>query len=338
MGTSDSWMQSSLALRIFGSFYKKEVSKVLTRRNPEKPTLVYHHTNSFLPLDRSVIDLSKYYNIHLVTQVHDLMHVSHPELFQLQEIRKRQLLDDVFFKNSRTIIVSSLFTKQEFIRLYPEIERKIKLQPFSIEHIEGRVKRSTAKRIQRRDEVFRRSVVFVSKAWPNKQHLSLIKEFGQLNDPKFTLTLVGDLSLIANELQKTLSNNRNAKMIEICNYVNDEDLQEIMDEAYAFLHASKYEGFGFPYLEKLLTGKPVFTVSNGMTNILKQYFTNLHVSRGNSTRILLRDIEKSIDDIKFNFSPISTTTIKKSLDKYRSSEPQVNLMEVYLQSIITEND
>jgi glycosyltransferase involved in cell wall biosynthesis len=184
------------------------------------------HTNYTLPFKK---------NCHFVTTIHDLSFKVFPHIFSLKDQLIFKLLLPISLKMSDAVIVPSNFTRQEFIRFYPQYQDKIYLVGEGIDPVFVR------KRITKKNFI----LAFNSKS-PRKNINRLIKGFllFEKRFPNLYLYLVGGQKNID---KKLLLN----KKIKILGSVSDKKLVVLFNQCRIFINYSLYEGFDLTALEAI---------------------------------------------------------------------------------------
>ena len=143
---------------------------------------------------------------------------------------------------SKKIITISEFSKNEIVKFYKVEAEKISVIPCSWQHIDNASKNTGSGNYYfglssiAKHKNFK-WILEVAKRNPSLQ----FKIAGSLNPKRFDVDL--DFGKLPN--------------VEFLGYVSDEDAQNLMQNAKAFLFPSIYEGFGIPPMESLALGTPV---------------------------------------------------------------------------------
>ena len=99
----------------------------------------------------------------------------------------------------------------------------------------------------------KKKLIYVGSFMPYKNVETLIEACGQL--PEFELHLLSKISVQRQNELSQLAGKLGATVFFVGG-VSDEQYQEILDEAFALLSASKDEGFGIPLVEAMRRGTP----------------------------------------------------------------------------------
>jgi len=154
-------------------------------------------------------------------------------------------------RNAKNIIVPSQQTKDDLVNLYNADESKIHVIPL------GYIRVSNQERLisnVKKEPYF----IFVGRIEYKKNTDTLIKAFHKFceADKEAKLVLVGKVGHGGKEILANIPNEIRNR-IEITGYVSDEEKNELMQNALAFVFPSRYEGFGIPLLEAMDYNLPI---------------------------------------------------------------------------------
>lgn len=148
-------------------------------------------------------------------------------------------------KRAGKIIAVSNYTKEDILKYF-------KIDSDKIEVIyEGAPQKREEKKKQEN------YLLYVGNAYPHKNLERLILAFEQLDYPDLKLVLVGQLDYF----YQRLKTNINSQRIIFTDYVSDEQLAELYQNALIYIFPSLCEGFGLPPLEAMSYGLPVVSSS-----------------------------------------------------------------------------
>ena len=191
-----------------------------------------------------------------ILTINDLRPLTHPEWGAKQAreyfdgpIRKTAIEADV-------ILAISEYTKKDIIEYYHVPEEKVKVVYCGL--YPENVFNGKAKALNRSDIISGNYILSVCAIDKNKNQEGTIRAFAlfkQRNrECNLKLVLVGPIRN-AEMFQGVLKEFPDVrKDIIYTGYVSDEELVWLYHNAYAFMYASYYEGFGLPILEALSTG------------------------------------------------------------------------------------
>jgi glycosyltransferase involved in cell wall biosynthesis len=185
----------------------------------------------------------------VVTTLHDIFPVSHPEWFStVMRLRLRRWIDQAI-RSSQHVIVSSQFTKgqvSEYLKL-PEPKMTVVYLGHS----------SAANATSAMTAPF---LLTVGTLEPRKNLLITLEAYRQLRQTLPTappLVVVGQRGWGRVTVQDWLDKLGLAQHVRVLHFVPDEQLFGLYAQALALIYPSLAEGFGFPPLEAMACGCPV---------------------------------------------------------------------------------
>lgn len=158
-------------------------------------------------------------------------------------------------KRSEKIVTVSNFTKDDILKHYAVSEKKIAVTYESGEEITQNKSKEKGGVIKKYG-IMKPYVLYVGNAYPHKNLEALILAFSEICDKNQYLVLVGKEDYFYKKLKQTVSKEQ-IKNIVFTDFVPDEELEEIYDNALMYIFPSLYEGFGLPPLEAMRKGVPV---------------------------------------------------------------------------------
>lgn len=158
-------------------------------------------------------------------------------------------------KKSEKIVTVSNFTKDDILKNYAVSEKKIAVTYESGEEITQNQSKEKG-RVIKKYGIIKPYVLYVGNAYPHKNLEALILAFSEIYDKNQYLVLVGKEDYFYKKLKQTVSKEQ-IKNIVFTDFVPDEELEEIYDNALMYIFPSLYEGFGLPPLEAMRKGVPV---------------------------------------------------------------------------------
>lgn len=214
------------------------VLKIIFSRLKKEPYEIIHLT-FYLPLiwDK-FIDRSQ---TKVVVTVYDMIHEKYMEEDKRLIRNKKKWME-----KADGIITISEYTKQDILKIYPQLyEKEIKVIYLgnSLELKPVRV------------EVPERYVLFIGNREGYKNFLLLIKAFSQMTDYSISLLCVGGGEFSEEETEKIRQLNLEKRVTNLD--VNDAQLAYLYQNAICMVFPSVYEGFGIPILEAFYWRCPV---------------------------------------------------------------------------------
>jgi len=247
---------------ISGAFFGNEYLKSLPQHNKEffiKKTFrgkqrIISALNKIISLQRmskSNYDVlhTTYYDLYYVDKKHKPLVITIHDM--IPEIFLRYFYYDTMIKNKRVlmekadkIIAVSQNTKNDIIKIYPEIdEKKIHViyhgSPFALS-----------------DKVSEKKnyILYVGGRWSYKNFDLFINAVSSLLT-KYDLDLICT-GYLFDEKEKAIFENLGIKKRVKNKFVSEEELKNLYEEAVCFVYPSLYEGFGIPILEAFSSNCP----------------------------------------------------------------------------------
>ncbi|MFA9517437.1 glycosyltransferase family 4 protein [Halopenitus sp. H-Gu1] len=191
----------------------------------------------------------------LVTTIHDISPITHPEWFTNSYVSLYRLLTPLAVRTSDRIITVSKFARDEIIDVYPVAEGKIEV-------IYNGVRSRDPTDSEPVDDLAPdRFLLFVGSTNPRKNLEGLLngyRRYRQNTSDPYSLVLVGpDNDVFASTNLPTVNGVRRL------GFVSEPQLTWLYDAAALFVFPSLYEGFGLPILEAMSRGTPVITSDCG---------------------------------------------------------------------------
>ncbi|WP_295772315.1 glycosyltransferase family 1 protein [uncultured Mucilaginibacter sp.] len=181
----------------------------------------------------------KYLKKPCVITIHDMVHELYPQYISNAPqvaLRKKAVME-----KADAIIAISEFTRQDIIKVYPQMAGKIQV----VHH--GYCGLST--KAERNRNLPNRYILYVGERWHYKNFARFIAGIGPLlkQDKSLDLICAGGKAFTKNELQifKELNVTSQCHQMD----VTDEVLQQLYTQALCFAFPSLHEGFGLPLLE-----------------------------------------------------------------------------------------
>jgi len=211
---------------------------------------LYHGLSHELPMG---IDTT---GIKSVVTVHDLIFMRFPQYFGFVSRKIYGAKVSYACKHADSIVAISQKTKDDLVGLMGVDANKIKVIYQGCDD-SFKVKQS----LKRKTEVKQRYhlpdsfILNVGTIEPRKNLLVLVKAL--LSLPEVKLVAIGKQTAYMKQVRKfIIANNLEKRVIFIMN-VNFDELPAIYQMADVFVYPSRYEGFGIPVLEALVSGTPV---------------------------------------------------------------------------------
>lgn len=190
----------------------------------------------------------------LVTTVHDLSPVRHPEWFSTGYAALYRALTPLAVRRSDLLVGVSAFTRDELVAAYPRARGKTVA-------VHNGVRSLPPPSAPDAGLVPGEFLLFVGSTNPRKNVSTLLSAYGRYRDaaaeplplalagPDRDVFAAGDLPAVEG--------------VQPLGFVSDEALSWLYRNAALFAFPSLYEGFGMPVLEAMSVGTPVVTADRG---------------------------------------------------------------------------
>jgi len=258
-----------LAPKINGSFYKDVFAEVnLIENNSKYPNSLWRSYGIYKDIEK--LDLNIYHglsnelpfsinqtSVKKVVTIHDLIFLRYPKLYKPIDayIYKKKF---EFACNAADVIIAiSEQTKRDIIQYFQIPEQKIKIVYQSAAPIFNNIATSELKqKIALKYNLPKKFILNVGTIEERKNGILLINALPKIQQG-YDLVFIGKStsykSLLENQINKLGLKNK----VHFIENVTYEDLPICYQLASVFCYPSKFEGFGIPILEALMTGTPV---------------------------------------------------------------------------------
>ncbi|MBW1669084.1 MAG: glycosyltransferase family 4 protein [Deltaproteobacteria bacterium] len=191
-----------------------------------------------------------------VLNIHDLVHMEHPETMPWYNLTLEKIMMKQSVKRAHCIICDSRSTHSGLVKTYRTAHAKVftvypgapSLAPLSnVDHVV--------------EKVPPKYFLFVGTLEPRKNVIRLLKAFEKINPSHLGvhLVLVGAMGWKGADLSRLLKNYSCKASLKPMGYLPEEQLGYLYKNALCLVFPSIYEGFGFPILEAMRFGTPVIT-------------------------------------------------------------------------------
>lgn len=227
---------------IFIGIFNKELQK----------TNILFSTTSRLPLLGLKKDLFK------IIFVHDLIYITRPGT-----MKKSAFIADSFFvpnaiRRADLIICASKSTYNDIQKFFPKFIKKVNVIPLA----------SPLEKVKSSKNILKipnKYILCVGTIEPRKNYINILKAYSKLTKKirnEYSLLIIGNKGWGNINIHNAIENLSISKNVFVKDYVTDEYLKMIYQNAYCLLFPSLYEGFGFPIIEAHSLGLPAIISSN----------------------------------------------------------------------------
>lgn len=216
---------------------------------------LYHGLSHEIPIG---IDKT---GIKSVVTIHDLIHKRYPKYFGLVSRQIYSAKIKYACKHADRIIAVSQKTKDDLVELLNVDDKKIEVVYQSCDQIfHGNQRDSKKGEVRLKYNLPKRFILTIGTIEERKNLMVLVKALHLL--PTDTrLVVVGKETDYAQKIKQYITRNQLAARITFLPNVTFGDLPSIYQLAEIFVYPSRYEGFGIPILEALVSGTPVIAAT-----------------------------------------------------------------------------
>ncbi|HEX3746393.1 MAG TPA: glycosyltransferase family 1 protein [Bryobacteraceae bacterium] len=202
-------------------------------------------------------------SIPVVTTVHDVSYLEHPEYFTRDRALQLRLTVGRTVRRAARILTGTEHARNAILRVYPNLEEdKVTVVPLAAAPEFRPISRDGATvTVRERFAISRPFILSVGDMQPRKNHIGLIRAFARLvrayPQLSHNLVLVGKPTWFSSKVQEAARESGVEDRIQFFGFVSDPDLLQLYNACDCFVFPSFYEGFGFPALEAMACGRAV---------------------------------------------------------------------------------
>lgn len=202
----------------------------------------------------------RFTDIPRVFAIMDVSYLHFPELFTKKDLYQLTKWTEYSVRHAKKVITISEYSKHAIMEaynlasdrvvvVYPGMSMSIKKKP------------TTGTKHLTQYGIHAPFILSVGTLQPRKNFVRLIEAFSQLSDTTLSLVIVGKKGWMYEEILAAPSMYGVKDRVKILDFVEDDDLMTLYDNAQCFALPSLYEGFGLPVLEAMAYACPL-VVSN----------------------------------------------------------------------------
>jgi len=202
-------------------------------------------------------------SVPVVTTVHDVSYLEHPEYFTRDRALQLRLTVGRTVRRAARILTGTENARNSILKVYPDLEEdKVLVVPLAAAPEFRPVSREgAAAAVRERYSIGGPFILSVGDIQPRKNHIGLIRAFARMARayPQLThnLVLVGKPTWFSPKVEEAARESGVGERIQFVGFVSDADLLQLYNACDCFVFPSFYEGFGFPALEAMACGRAV---------------------------------------------------------------------------------
>jgi len=214
-------------------------------------------------------------NSKLVVTIHDLSFERYAETFSwVRRLWHAFINPRKICRRANKIIAVSHSTKQDIIDLYGIDPDKISVSRNGLADKFHIIDRNDENLIRVKDKygLPYKFILYLGTIEPRKNISAIIRAYEKLRKyataldrevlAKYKLVIAGSKGWLSEKIFTEIDNSEFKDDIIVINFVEELDKQFVLNLASLFVYPSKFEGFGLPPLEAMVSGVPVITANN----------------------------------------------------------------------------
>jgi len=275
-----------------------------------------------------------FYSGKFVVTIHDLILFHFPTrrastlspLFYRLKLAAYKIVIKNAIKNARAILTVSEHTRKDILKHFKINPDKVFVTHEAVDLLPAIPSDLPRQEVLKKYGIMKPYILYVGNAYPHKNLDVLATAFREVTrkHPLLRLVLVGKEDYFYRRLKKFVRDGK-IKNIIFADFVSDNHLPVIYQEAQTYVFPSLYEGFGLPPLEAMREGTPVISSeSSCLPDILGEaayYFDP------KATGEIAEAIEKALIDKDLREKLISAG--RKQIKKYNWEKMARETLEIY---------
>ena len=245
--------------------FAKNVTPIVVSPPARHPLLWYLWFEKAIPkiLEKHKIDLfispdgyaSLNTNVSQIITIHDLAFEHYKEHTPFLVYQYYKYFVPKFCKKATKILSVSEFTKQDIVKRYGINEQKIEV-------VYNGFYASQRSTVDRRPLTSKPYFIFIGAVHPRKNVLGLLKAFEHFKNTfshDYELVIIGRKAWMNAELESFYNQMKFKNDVVWIEKIERNNLLEILQNAFALVYPSFFEGFGIPIIEAMSFGVPVIS-------------------------------------------------------------------------------
>lgn len=198
----------------------------------------------------------------MVITIHDLFMHFIPELSTRKALLYGKIVFPWTFKQSKRLILTSNFLKEQLLKYYPATAYKLSVIPLGVSERFKVVRYDDIDRVRNRYNLKKKYILYVGNLRNHKNLGRLLEAFSKLPTEikdVYNLVIAADKKERYAEILKKPKELGIEKTVQFIGFVQTDDLTAIYQSASVFVLPSLCEWFGLPIVEAMACGIPVIT-------------------------------------------------------------------------------
>ena len=220
-------------------------------RNKDKINVLFtpsHYTPPFLPKP-------------IVMSIMDLNYLKYPQFLTKKDLLQLKIWTQTSLTNAARVIAISESTKNEIIKNYPRIKKKISVTPLGYDKNQFfyPYPKTKIEKIKKKYGIKDNYLLYLGALKPNKNVEGLVEAISLVKGkvPDITLVIAGKKGWLYEPIFKKVSELALKESVIFTDYIPEEEKAALYAGARALVSPSFWEGFGMHVLEGMGTGCPV---------------------------------------------------------------------------------
>jgi glycosyltransferase involved in cell wall biosynthesis len=261
-------------------YFNKQKESLISRSN-NKNNIHVENFETTNPIKRYVKYLPSYINKHkldilhlqyfpvikkrcsIVATIHDISFEHYPEYFTKKDLLMNKILVPKLAKQADKILTVSNFSKQDIVDKYGINPDKIVVTHLATSENFKIIKdRKLLQQVRNKFNLNGEFILTVGNLQPRKNLSRLFTAYINMRNKNLInekLVVVGKKAWLYSDIFNFVKESKYKQDIIFTDYVEEEELALLYNEAKLFIYPSVFEGFGLPPLEAMSCGTPVAT-------------------------------------------------------------------------------
>lgn len=195
-----------------------------------------------------------------VVSIMDLSFIHFPLMFKKSDLYQLRNWTNYSIKKAKKVLTISQASKDDIIKIYKIPAKKVVVTYPGIK-VKTNSRKVEMEEIRKKYKILGEYILFVGTLQPRKNIEKLVEAFSKLGeeDKKIELIVVGKRGWLFEDILNSPKKYGVTDKVKFLEFVSDQELETLYQNAICFILPSLYEGFGLPVLEAMKNGCPVIT-------------------------------------------------------------------------------